>query len=92
MIRTGIPPIYMKDILLKLFEIKDVNENNYNKLYTMIFKEHDTKNLDDYVPYFTGKKTLKESLPFHYLNQKGIHELKILLWMINELHRNVIFY
>jgi len=91
-IRNGIPPKYMKNILLKLFDIQNVNENNYNKLYPMIFKDHDTKNLDDYVPYFTGKKTLKESLPFHYLNEEGIHELKVLLWMINEMHRNTIIY
>ena len=58
----------------------------------IIFKEHDIKNLDDYVPYFTGKKTLKDSLPFHYLNEEGILELKILLWMLNETYRNVIIY
>ena len=92
LIRKGISPKYMHDILLKTFNIEKVNESNYNKLYSMIFKEHDINNLDDYVPYFTGKKTLKESLPFHYLNEKGILELKILLWMINEIHRNVIMY
>ena len=91
-IRKGISPNNMHYILLKLFDIEKVNENNYNKLYAMIFKEHDINNLDDYVPYFTGKKTLKESLPFHYLNEKGILELKIILWMINEIHRNFIFY
>ena len=92
LIRKGISPKYMHDILLKTFNIEKVNESNYNKLYSMIFKKHDINNLDDYVPYFTGKKTLKESLPFHYLNEKGILELKILLWMINEVHRNVIMY
>jgi hypothetical protein len=92
LIRKGISPKYMHDVLLKIFNIEKVNESNYNKLYSMIFKEHDINNLDDYVPYFTGKKTLKESLPFHYLNEKGILELKILLWMINEVHRNVIMY
>ena len=54
----------MRDILLKIFDIENVNENNYNKLYSMIFKEHDVNNLDNYVPYFTGKKTLKESSKF----------------------------
>ena len=92
LIRKGISPKYMHDILLKTFNIEKVNESNYNKLYSMIFKEHDINNLDDYVPYFTGKKTLKESLPFHYLNEKGILDLKILFWMINEVHRNVIMY
>lgn len=90
--RRGVPLNYMRDVLLKLFDIEKVNENNYNKLYEMIFKEHDVNNLGDYVPYFSGKKTLKESLPFHYLNEKGVIELKTLLWMINEAHRNVIIY
>jgi len=42
---------------MELFDIEKVSESNYNKLYAMIFKEHDVNNLDDYVPYFTGKKT-----------------------------------
>ena len=88
----GVPPKYIHRTLLNLFDIKEISENNYNKLYSIIFKEHDIKNLDDYVPYFTGKKTLKDSLPFHYLNEEGILELKILLWMINENFRNVIIY
>ena len=91
-IRQGVPPKYMHDVLLALFDIKETNEVNYNKFYSMIFKEHDVKNLGDYVPYYTGKKTLKESLPFHYLNETGILELKILLWMINEIYRNVIIF
>jgi len=88
----GVPPKYIHRTLLNLFDIKEISENNYNKLYSIIFKEHDIKNLDDYVPYFTGKKTLKDSLPFHYLNEEGIQELKILLWMINENFRNIIIY
>ena len=88
----GVPPKYIHRTLLNLFDIKEISENNYNKLYSIIFKEHDIKNLDDYVPYFTGKKTLKDSLPFHYLNEEGILELKILLWMLNENYRNVIIY
>ena len=88
----GVPPKYIHRTLLNLFDIKEINENNYNKLYSIIFKDHDIKNLEDYVPYFTGKKTLKDSLPFHYLNDQGILELKILLWMLNENYRNVIIY
>ena len=90
--RQGVPPKFIHRTLLNFFEIKEINENNYNKLYSIIFKEHDIKNLDNYVPYFTGKKTLKESLSFHYLNKEGKLELKILLWMLNETYRNVIIY
>ena len=90
--RQGVPPKYIHQTLLKFFNIKEIKENNYNKYYSIIFKDHDPKNLDDYCPYFTGKKTLKESLPFHYLNDEGILELKILLWMINDIYSNVVIY
>ena len=90
--RQGVPPKYIHQTLLKFFNIKEIKENNYNKYYSIIFKDHDPKNLDDYCPYFTGKKTLKESLPFHYLNDEGILELKIILWMINDIYRNIVIY
>ena len=82
----------MKKFLLEYLDINEINQNNYNKLYSIIFKDHDVKNIGDYVPYFTGKKTLEESLPFHYLNEEGIIELKVILWMLNEHYRNVIIY
>ena len=83
----------MNRFLLNLFGLKDnnIDESNYDKTFSLIFKNHDTKNLEDYVPYFSGKKTLKENLPFHYLNEDGIEELKIILWMICENHRNIAF-
>lgn len=91
--RKGIPPKYMHDFILKLLDIKakDIDESRYNNVYKIIFKDHDTKNLEDYVPYFCDKKTLKESLPFHYLNENGIEELKIILWMICDTYRNITF-
>ena len=88
----GIPPKFIRVFLLKYFGVNEINKNNYKKLYSMIFKEHDVNNLDDYVPYYTGKKTLKESLPFYYLKEEVIKELKIILWMINEIYRNIIIY
>ena len=90
--RLGVPPNFMHQTLLKFFNITKAKEQNYNKLFSIIFKEHDVKNLGDYVPYFTGKKTFKESLPFHYLNEEGILELKIILWMVNDIYRNVVIY
>ena len=90
--RQGIPPKFIRVFLLKYFGVNEINKNNYKKLYSMIFKEHDVNNLDDYVPYYTGKKTLKESLPFYYLKEEVIKELKIILWMINEIYRNIIIY
>ena len=90
--RKGIHPNYMHDLLINLFELKDVqNNNHYNSVYSVIFKKYNPNDLEDFVPYFTGYKTLKESLPYHFLNEKGIKELKILLWMINDSHSNIVF-
>ena len=76
-----IPQNYIHDFLLKLFDINKIDQSHYNTIYFIIFKNHDIKNLEDFVPYFSDKKTLKENLPFHYLNEKGIDELKIILWI-----------
>ena len=89
--RKGMPPNYMHDFLLNIFGIKDIDKSHYNTNYTLIFKNHDPNNLGDFVPYFSGKETLKESLPYHYLNEKGINELKIILWMIGDNYRNIAF-
>jgi hypothetical protein len=90
-IRKGISPKYLNRFILKLFDIKDIDKSVYNNKFTIIFKNHDTKNLEDFVPYFSEKKTLKECLPLHYLNEKGIEELKILLWMISDTYRNITY-
>ena len=89
--RKGIPPNYMHNFLLKLFDIKDIDKSHYDKYYSLIFKNHDITNLEDYAPYFSDKKTLKENLPFHYLNDKGIGELKIILWLISDTYRNIAY-
>ena len=89
--RKGIHPNYMHNLLINLFELKDIQNNHYDNVYSIIFKKYNPKNLEDFVPYLTGYKTLKESLPFHYLNEKGLEELKILLWMINDSNSNIIF-
>ena len=89
--RKGIPPRFIHDFLLNIFGIKDIDKNHYNSNYKLIFKNHDPNNLGDFVPYFSGKETLKESLPYHYLNEKGINELKIILWMISDNYRNIAF-
>ena len=90
-VRKGIPPNYMHAFILKLFDIKDIDKSHYDNTYTIIFKDHDTNNLDDYVPYFSDKKTLKENLPIHYLNEKGIEQLKIILWLICDSYRNIAY-
>jgi len=89
--RRGIHPNYMHDLLINLFELKGLQKNHYNNVYSVIFKNYNPKDLDDFVPYFTGYKTLKDSLPYHFLNEKGLEELKILLWMINDSNSNIAF-
>ena len=89
--RRGIHPNYMHDLLINLFELKEFQKNHYNNVYSIIFKNYNPKDLDDFVPYFTGYKTLKDSLPYHFLNEKGLEELKILLWMINDSNSNIAF-
>ena len=89
--RSGVPPKYLHDFLLKLFNLSDIKSNNYSNQYKYTFKTHDPKNLDDFVPFFTGFKTFKESLPIHYLNESGLLVVKEILWMINNTYANIEF-
>ena len=91
LVRSGVPPKYLHDFLLKLCDIKEFNPNNFNSKYEYTFKNHDPKNLDDFVPFFTGFKTFKESLPIHYLNEKGLLAVKEILWMVNTTYANIEF-
>ena len=91
LVRSGVPPKYLHDFLLKLFNLSEIKPNNYNAQYEYTFKAHDPKNLDDFVPFFTGFKTFKESLPIHYLNEKGLLVVKEILWMINNTYANIEF-
>lgn len=88
--RNGVPPKYMHDFLLKLFDIK-VKQSHYEDVHRVTFNGHDPKNVNEFVPYYTGKTTLNESLPIHFLNEKGIQALKEILWMINGIIGNIEF-
>ena len=91
LVRAGVPPKYLHDFLLKLFNLSDIKENNYKAQYEYTLKTHDPKNLDDFIPFFTGFKTFKESLPVHYLNENGLLVVKEILWMINNTYSNIEF-
>ncbi len=98
LIRAGVPLKYLSDLLIKLFNnSSDTGEGcsaeiqNYNTNRLIALKSHDAKNFLDYVPYFSGYKTLKESLPVNYLNASGVLKLKEILWMINALNSNIEF-
>jgi hypothetical protein len=82
--RNGVPPRYMQQFLLKMFDVR-YNEIDFESSFEVIFKKYNTKNLNDYVPYFTGFKTLAESLPANYLKEDGEETLKEILWMLNSV-------
>lgn len=93
-VRNGIPPKYMNQFILRLFNITK-NEssllNNYQKLLSIVLKGYKTENLGNYVPYFNGFKKLEDALPLHFLNKNGILALKEILWMIYYLYPNIEF-
>ena len=93
-VRNGIPPKYMNQFILKLFNISKNDEtlmNNYNKILAISLKGYKTEYLDDYVPFFSGLKKLNDSLPIHYLNKSGILALKEILWMLYNLYPQIEF-
>ena len=81
MCRNGIPIKYMKNILLKMFNINFSKENFENKKLESL-RGIDIKNLNQTVPTFTNK-FFKDSIPTNYLNEKGIESLKEILWCLN---------
>ena len=91
LVRTGVPPKYLHDFLLKLFNLTGIDTKNYEINYEYTFKKHDPNNLGDFVPFFTGFKTFDESLPVHYLNEKGLLAVKEILWMVNNKYANIEF-
>ena len=93
-VRNGIPPKYMNQFLLKLFNISKNPEtliNNYNKILLISLKGFKSEFLEDYVPFFSGLNKLNDSLPVHYLNKSGILALKEILWMLFNLYPQIEF-
>lgn len=80
--RHGVPPKYMREFLLKLCFTKEVSKESYTYHLSNSLHNFRVEDLGDYIPYLTGKKTLEESLPIHYLNNEGILVLKEILWML----------
>jgi hypothetical protein len=82
--RAGVPIKYQKDLYLRMFNV-NISEETFNDKYKLVFKEYNTKCLNEFVPYFTGLKSLQESLPIDYLNDIGNQKLKEILWMLNSV-------
>ena len=93
-VRNGIPPKYMNQFIIKLFNISKNSEtliNNYNKILLISLKGFKSEFLEDYVPFFSGLNKLNDSLPVHYLNKSGILALKEILWMLYNLYPQIEF-
>ena len=41
LVSAGVPPKYLHDFLLKLFNLSDIKEDNYKSQYEFTFKTHD---------------------------------------------------
>ena len=84
--RKGIPIKYIGNFIKKLLNLENCKEN-YDFKFAMVLKDFDTNNIGDYVPYYYGKEKnkLSEILPIHYLNEEGIKQLKIIMWLISDL-------
>ena len=81
MCRDGVPLKYMRNVLVKMFNISFSPEDFENKKKECL-RGRDVNNLDKYCPTFTNKY-FDESLEFNYLNEKGISALKEILWCLN---------
>ena len=93
-VRSGIPPKYMRQFILRLFNINKKEEDliiNYNKILAISLKGFKSEFLNDYVPFFTGLKKMGDSLPIHFLNKSGILALKEILWMLYNLYPQIEF-
>ena len=81
--RSGIQYKHMRNIILKMFNIEFSPEDYSNKLKTVL-KGRTFAEVEAIVPTFSTK-TFEETLPFHYLNEKGISALKEIAWLLNDV-------
>jgi hypothetical protein len=84
LVRSGIPCRYVREFFLKMFNIEQSEESFKNK-FKFVFKDRDPNFVGDFVPYFSGTKSLEESLPVHFLTSEGVQKLKEILWMLNSV-------
>jgi hypothetical protein len=79
--RSGIQFKHFRNVIVKMFNVEFSQEDFTNKIKDVL-KGRSFSDVEGIYPTLTGK-TLEESLPFHYLNEKGIIALKELLWLLN---------
>ena len=79
--RSGIQFKHFKNVILKMFNVEFSQEDFQNKIKDVL-KGRSFEDMEDQCPSFTAK-TIEESLPYHYLNEKGIKALKEVVWLLN---------
>lgn len=77
MCRDGVPIKFMRNVIVKMFNISFSAEDFENKKKECL-RGRDVDNLDKNCPTFTNKY-FDESLQVNYLNEKGISALKEIL-------------
>lgn len=81
LVRDGIPPKHMRTILLKMFNTC-YSKDDFDNKRIEVLKGRQFSEVGGQIPTFCDK-TLEETLPCHYLNEKGIEALKEVLWLLN---------
>ena len=81
--RSGIQFKHMRNFILKMFNIEFSPEDYNNKAKTVL-KGRTFADLEAIAPTFSPK-TFEETIPFHYLNEKGISALKEIAWLLNDV-------
>ena len=79
--RNGIQFKHFRSVIVKMFNVEYSKEDFENKIKDVL-KGRTFSDIEDICPTLTSK-SLEESLPFHYLNEKGIIALKEILWLLN---------
>ena len=81
--RNGVQYKHMHDLILKMFNVEFSPEDFINKAKT-ILKGRSFSDLENICPSFSPK-SFEETIPFHYLNEKGISALKEIAWCLSDL-------
>ena len=79
--RDGIPVKYMRQVLVRMFNVY-YSQEDYDNKREEVLKGRQFSEMGDQVPTFCDK-TLDEVLPSHYLNEEGIKALKEVLWLLS---------
>ena len=79
--RDGIPLKHIKQTLLKMFNV-GFSKDDYENKRLEVLKGRTFDEIENLVPTFNNK-SLEDTIPDNYLNEKGISALKEVLWLLN---------